>query len=202
MLPQNSPTTKTSLWSQHPSGFLGGGGISCVSRCQPSYPSVLDGAEGSAAVQVVVDGSGNVTSATLARANSNSQINRQALLAAQQMKFSAPSGGGQASVQINVNFTVAGSEFDRTAREREEQAERERQAREREQREREAQAERERQERQAQLERERQERERQVEQRQQQEQLAPAQPSAPTEIELEPDNLQERIEGDQNEEQE
>lgn len=138
----------------------GGGGISCISRCQPSYPSVLGGVEGSAIVRVAVDPNGNVTGVTLAGAHGNSQINRQALLAAREMQFSSPGTGGQASVEIKVSFTVAGSEFDRLAREREEQVKREREARERERKEREARLERERQQRQAQLEAERQERER------------------------------------------
>lgn len=138
----------------------GNGGISCISRCQPSYPSVLGGVEGSAIVRVAVDPNGNVTGATLAGAQGNSQINRQALLAAKEMQFSSPGTGGQASVEIKVSFTVAGSEFDRLAREREDRAKREREARERERKEREARLERERQQRQAQLEAERQKRER------------------------------------------
>lgn len=154
-------------------------GISCISHCQPSYPSVLNGAEGNASVQVALDASGNVVSATLIGVHSNSQLNREALLAARKMKFTASPDGQRASVKITVNFTVAGSEFDRKARDRREQQERVRLAREREKKEQQAQLEKERQERQrqlqqeqrerqAQLEKERQERQRQEQERQSQ----------------------------------
>ena len=148
--------------------------ITCIANCQPSYPSVLKGAEGRAAVKVTVDSGGNVSSVTLVSGNSDSQINREALLAARKMRFSNPPNGKSASVQISVNFAVAGSEFDRQARERREQQEQTRLAREREKKENQAQLEQERQERQrklqqeqkerqAQLEKERQERQRQLE---------------------------------------
>lgn len=138
-------------------------GLSCISNCQPSYPSVLQGAEGKATVQVIVDKGGNVVSVSLANPNPNSGVNQQALLAARNMKFSSPASGGQASVNVTINFTVAGSEFDRQARERREQQERARQAElDKKRQEQQAQLERERQERQRKLEQERQERERQL----------------------------------------
>ncbi|MBR8827404.1 MAG: energy transducer TonB [Gomphosphaeria aponina SAG 52.96 = DSM 107014] len=118
-------------------------GISCVKNCQPTYPSVLDGAEGSAAVEIVVDENGNVVSVTLVRQNSNSQINQQVLRAASKMKFSSPGSNTRALVQLTVNFTVAGSDFDRQARDRQQQLERERQAQEEEKKRQEAQLERE-----------------------------------------------------------
>ncbi|GAB4243292.1 MAG: hypothetical protein Kow0049_32820 [Stanieria sp.] len=152
-------------------------GITCVSNCEPEYPSVLAGAEGSAGIQLMVDAEGNVTSANITRANSNSELNRQALLAARQMKFSSPSGGSSASVQVIVSFTVAGSDFDRQARE--EELERQRLAKERQEQEeaRQQQLERERQARQQQLERERQTRARQQKlEQQQQEQSLPTTP--------------------------
>ncbi|ACK70811.1 TonB family protein [Gloeothece citriformis PCC 7424] len=153
-------------------------GIRCISECQPDYPSVLNGVEGSAGVQIVVDANGNGVSFTLSKPHSNAQINQQALLAARKMKFTAPPNGERASVQINVNFTVAGSEFDRRAREMREQQQRQRQAQEQERKERQAQLEQERQERQRQLELERQQRERQVQlererQQQQERQIQP-----------------------------
>ena len=135
-------------------------GITCVSNCKPEYPSALEGAEGSARIQLTIDSGGNVTSATVASANSNSQLNRQALLAARQMKFSSP-GGGSASVQVTINFTVAGSEFDRTARQQQLDRERAEKEREQQERARQQQLEQERQARQQQLDRERQERARQ-----------------------------------------
>jgi protein TonB len=95
-------------------------GIACVSNCEPEYPDALEGAEGSAGVKLTIDPQGNVIGAELASADSNSQVNRQALLAARQMEFSSPSGGNAASVQVEINFTVEGSDYDRMAREEQE----------------------------------------------------------------------------------
>ena len=107
-------------------------GISCVSNCEPEYPTALDGVEGSAGVKLTIDPDGNVVGAELADADSNSLVNRQALQAARQMQFSSP-GDSSASVQVKIDFTVEGSEYDRAAREeqeRREQAELERQEQE------------------------------------------------------------------------
>ena len=133
-------------------------GISCIVNCQPQYPAALSGAEGSAGVKLTINSSGNVIGVELTTANGNSQVNRQALLAARKMQFSSPPNGS-ASVQVKINFTVAGSEYDRQAREeqkkREQEAARQRQL-ERERQARQEQLERERQAQQEQLERERQ----------------------------------------------
>ncbi len=155
--------------------------LRCLSQCQPSYPSALNGVEGSATVRLDVDSNGNVISATLSRANPNSQVNQQALLAARKMKFTQPNGE-RGSVQITVHFTVAGSDFDRQARERREQQERQRQAQEQQRRERQAQLEQERQQRQQQLEQQRRERQAQLEQerQQRQEQTEPESPLTET----------------------
>ena len=74
------------------------------------------GVEGSAGVELTIDPNGNVIGAELADADSNSQVNRQALLAARQMQFSSP-GESSASVQVKIDFTVEGSEYDRARRE-------------------------------------------------------------------------------------
>lgn len=161
-------------------------GLRCVSECEPAYPPVLNGVEGSATVQIVVDASGNVVSATLSKVNNNSQINQQALQAARKMKFTAPPNGERASVPVTIQFTVAGTEFDRRARELREQQQRERQAREQERKARQAQSEQERQERQRQLEAQRQERERQAQQRQQQLQQQQQQQPKPQPSEIPP----------------
>ncbi|PSF35022.1 hypothetical protein C7H19_17930 [Aphanothece hegewaldii CCALA 016] len=133
--------------------------LKCVRGCKVAYPSVLNGVEGSASVKVTVDSSGNVVNADLARSHSNSQINEQAIIAAQKMKFAPRSGESTASVRVTINFTVAGSDFERQARERQQQNERQRQAREQQQQQ-ERQA-REQQERQQQLERQARERQQQ-----------------------------------------
>lgn len=140
-------------------------GISCISNCKPEYPAALAGVEGSAGVKLTINADGNVIGAELTSANSNSQVNRQALLAARQMQFSSP-GNSSASVRVKIEFTVAGSEYDRAAREaqaRREQAEKERQEQEAA---RQQQLEQERQARQEQLERERQARQQQLQQQQ------------------------------------
>ena len=147
-------------------------GISCVSNCEPEYPASLDGVEGSAGVKLTVDPNGNVIGAELTEPNSNSGVNRQALLAARQMQFSSP-GNSSAAVRVNIDFTVAGSQYDRARRE--EQERREQAARERQEQEaaRQQQLEAERQAQQEQLERERQAREQQEQLQQQQESTPP-----------------------------
>lgn len=104
-----------------------GGGISCVNNCEPEYPTVLNGAEGNASVRLTLDNDGNVIGVAIASPDNNMDVNRQALLAARQMQFSSP-GEQEATVVVNINFTVEGSEFDRIAKERQEQQEKERQA--------------------------------------------------------------------------
>ena len=151
-------------------------GISCVSNCEPEYPTALEGVEGSAGVKLTIDPNGNVVGAELASADSNSQVNRQALLAARQMQFSSP-GDEAASVQVKIDFTVEGSEYDRARRE--EQERKEQAAREKEEQEaaRQQQLEAEKQAQQEQLEQERQARQQQLEQ-QEQESTPPPAPQA------------------------
>ena len=113
-------------------------GISCIDNCEPEYPSALNGVEGSAGIKLTIDRNGNVIGAELVTTDSNSQVNRQALLAARQMQFSSP-GDSAASVQVKINFTVEGSEYDRARRE--EQERREQAKKEREEAEQQAQQE-------------------------------------------------------------
>ena len=170
-------------------------GISCVSNCEPEYPAALEGTEGSAGVKLTVNPNGNVIGAELTEPNSNSGVNRQALLAARQMQFNSP-GNSSAAVRVNIDFTVAGSEYDRARRE--EQERREQAARERQEQEaaRQQQLEAERQAQQEQLERERQAREQQQLQQQQEStpppantQPAPEPLSAPSPEELDAERL-------------
>ncbi|MGF1588635.1 MAG: TonB family protein [Pleurocapsa sp.] len=142
----------------------GSEGISCISNCEPEYPATLAGTEGNAGVQLTIDAEGNVIGAELTTANSNSQVNRQALLAAKQMKFSSPANGNNASVQVKIEFTVAGSEYDRVAREEQERREQEQLEQIKQETARQQQLDQERQVRQQQLERERQTRQQQLEQ--------------------------------------
>lgn len=112
----NSPPSRPEASSEPPEG------ISCVSNCEPEYPDTLEGVEGSAGIKLTIDPDGNVVGVELANADSNSQINRQALLAARQMQFSSP-GDDVASVQVKIDFTVEGSEYDRARREEQERKE-------------------------------------------------------------------------------
>lgn len=147
-------------------------GISCVSNCEPEYPAALEGVEGSAGIKLTIDPNGNVIGAELASADNNSLINRQALLAARQMQFSSP-GDSTASVQVKIDFTVEGSEYDRLAREEQEKRE---QAQKEQEAARQQQLEAERQAQQEQLEQERQARQQQLQQ--QQESTLPPAPQA------------------------
>ncbi|MGL5833249.1 MAG: energy transducer TonB family protein [Waterburya sp.] len=101
-------------------------GIACVNNCEPEYPAELEGAEGSAGVKLTIDPQGNVIGAELTDADENSQINRQALLAARQMEFSSLPDDNAVSVRVKIDFTVEGSEYDRLAREEQERKEEER----------------------------------------------------------------------------
>ncbi|MGF1539122.1 MAG: energy transducer TonB [Pleurocapsa sp.] len=140
-------------------------GISCISNCEPKYPAALAGAEGSAGVKLTINPDGNVIGAELSSPHSNSQVNQQALLAARQMQFSSPSNGN-ASVRVKIEFTVAGSQYDRAAREAQEQRERAEKEKKEQEAARQQQLEQERQARQEQLERERQARQQQLQQQQ------------------------------------
>jgi periplasmic protein TonB len=98
--------------------------ISCEENCQPEYPSVLDGAEGSTGIELTIDRDGNVIDAAIALKNGNPQLDREALKAAQEMEFSSIERD-RATVRINISFTVAGSDFERQAREEQEEQEKE-----------------------------------------------------------------------------
>lgn len=124
-----SPGTVTIARSapEPPKVRAGGGGLSCLRRCKPDYPSVLDGEEGRVVVRVVVDANGNVVDSTVVGGDSNSTISQEAIKAAMRMKFTKPNSGGSVEIKLGINFTVEGSEFDHRASERARQAERERQ---------------------------------------------------------------------------
>jgi hypothetical protein len=139
--PQISPSSKPSS------------GLRCISGCYPKYPPELVGKEGRVLVRLVVDRNGNVIDAQVVKGttvselvsdqNSNlvpqaqqtsidSQIAQAALVAARQMKFAPPTSGERMTVMIAINFTMAGSEFERQTRERQTQNEREREAKQEE----------------------------------------------------------------------
>ena len=152
-------------------------GISCLSNCEPEYPASLEGVEGSAGIKLTINSGGSVVGAELVEPNSNSGINRQALLAARQMQFSSP-GNSSAAVRVNIDFTVDGSEYDRAAREEQERREQTQKEHQQQEAARQRQQEAEQQARQEQLERERQARQEQLQQQQQE--------SAPPPVETKP----------------
>lgn len=124
--------------------------LRCISNCKPKYPSVLNGAEGRATVIVTVDPNGNAIDARFAGGSSKFQIIQQAVIAAKKMRFSSP-GNVTAIVRVNINFSVAGSAFDRQAQQRQAESEKRRQQQQQAELERQRQ-----QQQQAQLERQRQ----------------------------------------------
>ena len=136
--------------------------ISCKKNCQPKYPSALNGAEGSAGVQLTINADGLVINAGIASSNGNPKLDREALKAARRMEFSSIDRD-RATVRINISFTVAGSDFERQARrEKKERARKEKERLEQLEQARQAELERERQRleqerKQAELERKRQE---------------------------------------------
>ena len=83
--------------------------ISCEENCQPEYPSVLDGAEGSAGIRLIISEDGKVIDAKVAVSNGNPTLDREALQAAERMEFSSIERD-RAIVQINITFTVTGSD--------------------------------------------------------------------------------------------
>lgn len=128
-------------------------GLSCVSGCSPKYPAVLAGEEGSARLRLIVDRNGNVVEAQVlggtavikfgVEQNGNvvpkaeetsiySKLAEAALAAARQMKFTPPESSDRVAVIVNINFTIAGSEFGRQVRERRTQNGREGKIRDRE----------------------------------------------------------------------
>ncbi len=125
--PQNSPDSRPTA------------GLSCISGCAPQYPATLAGKEGRVQVRLVVDRNGNVIDAQVLSgsaftefavdANGNvvpkdgetsiyRTLAEAALTAAKQMKFTPLANKEQAAVTVNINYTIAGTNFDRKVRQR------------------------------------------------------------------------------------
>jgi TonB family protein len=120
----NSSTTKQSEAQNHTSTTQGNNStatntipaqpktplsINCEENCQPEYPSVLDGAEGSAGIRLTISEDGQVIDAAVAVSNGNPTLDQEALQAAERMEFSSIDRD-RAIVQINITFTVADSD--------------------------------------------------------------------------------------------
>lgn len=98
-------------------------GVACISGCSPAYPSVLKGEEGTAMIQVVLDSNGNVVDSQILQGSGSSQLDREALAAARQMKFRVPGGESSFVVRLKISFKLRDSKFDRPERERQQQEE-------------------------------------------------------------------------------
>ncbi|WP_019506865.1 energy transducer TonB [Pleurocapsa sp. PCC 7319] len=79
--------------------------IACEDNCQPEYPDVLDGSEGTAGIQLTIDRGGQVIDAEIAVSSGNFLVDNEALEAAKQMEFSKIDRD-RAIVQINLSFAV------------------------------------------------------------------------------------------------
>jgi protein TonB len=78
--------------------------VSCISGCNPAYPSALKGEQGSAVVQLELDSNGNVVDSKLAQSGGSSQLNQEAEKAARKMKFSVPGGKNRYLVPMRITF--------------------------------------------------------------------------------------------------
>lgn len=109
-----------------------GGGVRCLSNCNPEYPSSLadKNIEGRPVVRFVVEADGNPAEAELAQSSGNSELDQAAVAAVQEMRFAPPENGRRA-VRLAINFANTGSDFERQARQRRDENERQRRKRER-----------------------------------------------------------------------
>ncbi|MBE9225064.1 TonB family protein [Phormidium sp. LEGE 05292] len=106
-----------------------GGGLRCVSQCNPDYPPDVENLEGRPVVQFVVEADGSTADPQVAESSGNSRLDRAAVEAVQKMRF-APPDEGRRTVKLAINFATSGSDFERQARQRREQNERQRRERE------------------------------------------------------------------------
>ncbi|MBF2035510.1 MAG: TonB family protein [Leptolyngbyaceae cyanobacterium T60_A2020_046] len=92
--------------------------ISCQSCVEPNYPrSALDaGVEGAPQVNVEINPDGTVRSVTLTQSSGNSAIDQAAIQAARRSRFNPIEGG--ASIPIQYELTIEGSQRNREARQR------------------------------------------------------------------------------------
>jgi TonB family protein len=83
--------------------------IACKDNCQPEYPDVLDGVEGTAGIKLTLNRDGQVINAAIAISSGNSLLDEEAMKTAKQMEFSKIDHD-RAIVQINLSFAVADDE--------------------------------------------------------------------------------------------
>ncbi|MFB2877350.1 TonB family protein [Floridanema aerugineum] len=107
-----------------------GGGLRCVSECNPEYPSDLENVEGRPVIQFVVKADGSTAEPQLVESSGNNKLDEVAVEAVRKMRF-APADEGSRTVKLAINFATSGSDFERQARERREENKRQRRERER-----------------------------------------------------------------------
>lgn len=92
--------------------------VACRNCVRPQYPrSALEaGAEGQPVVNVQINPDGRVSNVTLIRSSGNAAIDRAAMQAARRSRFEPIEGG--ASIPIEYDLTIEGSQRNRDARER------------------------------------------------------------------------------------
>ena len=123
--PGNTNTSSGNGTGDRPSSGAGqetrGGGsrtVACEDCVEPEYPesAVEAGIEGQPLVNVEINADGSVRSVVLTRSSGNAAIDRAAIEAAQRSRFQPVEGG--ASVPIEYDLNIEGSERNRAARER------------------------------------------------------------------------------------
>jgi TonB family protein len=89
--------------------------VACLSCVKPDYPSsaLAAGAEGQPRVNIYVNPDGTVANVTLTRSSGNAAIDRAALQAARRSRFHPIVGG--ATVPIEYNLTIPGSQLHQEA---------------------------------------------------------------------------------------
>ncbi len=98
-------------------------GVACISGCSLAYPSVLNGEEGTATLQVVLDSNGNVVDSQILQGSGSSELNQEALAAVSKMKFRVLEGGSRFVVRLRISFKLRDSKFDRQEPELQQQEE-------------------------------------------------------------------------------
>ncbi|MGF1570202.1 MAG: TonB family protein [Nodosilinea sp.] len=115
---EGSTTTATAPSTGGTGQGQGSRTVACQNCVRPNYPqSALDaGAEGQPMVSVDINPDGSVRSVTLTRSSGNPAIDQAAIEAARSSQFQPVSGG--ASVPIEYDLTIEGSQRNRDAQRR------------------------------------------------------------------------------------
>ncbi|WP_009547797.1 energy transducer TonB [Crocosphaera subtropica] len=81
--------------------------LKCISNCQPQYPSTIaKKVPGKVIVQFRVETDGSVSSPQVLETSGNSELDKAAVSAVGQMKFSPPEDGRSRRAKLPINYTV------------------------------------------------------------------------------------------------